>query len=64
MAAMFAEVIKKILNRNPSDRLMPMELWFVFIGNWNVWSQCDFFYTLNCLIHILGFLDSTMIFWW
>ena len=43
MVAMFTKVVKKILNRNPSNRLMPMELWFVFVGNWNVWSQCGFF---------------------
>jgi hypothetical protein len=36
MTTMFVEVVKKILNENSSDRLMPMELWFVFVGNWNV----------------------------
>ena len=30
MAAMFAEVVKKILNRYYSDRSMPRELWFEF----------------------------------
>ena len=53
MVAMFAEVVKKILNRNPSDRSTPMKLWYLGLYGIGMYgANVVLFCTPKCLIHI------------